>query len=101
MRCYYVLVHGSFDWRPSPLGSGALGTAKPAGFYAHRYVLAADEAGAADAALRRVRANIDRQFGWLRDGLATVQLYAEEVAAAPLYKLLKADNRGHTFYTGE
>jgi hypothetical protein len=37
-------------------------------------------------------------MGWLRDGLATVELEAEEIATAPMHKLLKPDNRGHTFY---
>jgi hypothetical protein len=60
--------------------------------------LAADEARAADIAFRRVRANLDREMGWLRDGLATVELRADDVAVAPMHKLLKPDNRGHTFY---
>jgi len=47
----------------------------------------------------RVRANLDAEFRWLRDGLATIELDAEQVAVAPMHKLLKPDNRGHTFYT--
>ena len=99
MRCYYVLVHGSLDWLPGRSANDEFGAAKPVGFYCHRYVLASSEAGAIDVSFRRVRANLDRKMRWLRDGLATVELYAEQVAAAPMFKLLKPDNLGHTFYT--
>jgi hypothetical protein len=99
MRCYYVLVHGSLDWVPGRSAGDEFGAARPVGFYCHRYVLAHNEATAIDVALRRVRANLDTKMGWMRDGLATVALHAEEVAAAPMHKLLKPDNRGHTFYT--
>lgn len=71
---------------------------QPAGFYCHRHVLAPDETLAAEKAFHRVRENLDKQMGWLRDGLAALELHAEEVFPAPLYKLLKPDNRGHTFY---
>ena len=98
MRCYYVLVHGSLDWKTDRSAVDGFGAAKPAGFYCHRYVLALNEAGAIDVAFRRVRANLDKTMGWLRDGLATVELDAAEIAAAPMHKLLKPDNRGHTFY---
>ena len=98
MRSYYVLVRGDLKWTPGCSPSDAFGASKPAGFYCHRYVLAANEASAAEAAFKRVRENLDSQMGWLRDGLATVQLEAEEVATAPVHKLLKPDNRGHTFY---
>jgi len=101
MRCYYVLVHGSLDWLPEHSARDEFGATKPAGFYCHRYILASNKAGAIDTAFRRVRENIDREMGWLRDGLATVEFEAEEVTAAPMHKLLKPDNRGHTFYTKE
>jgi hypothetical protein len=61
-------------------------------------VLAPNETAAAETAFRRVRDNLDKEMGWVRDGLATVQLQTEEVAKAAMYKLLKPDNRGHTFY---
>lgn len=98
MRCYYVLVHGTLGWVPGRSASHEFGAMKPAGFSCHRYVLASSEAAAIDTAFNRVRANLDREMGWLREGLATVELDAEEVAAAPIYKLLRPDNRGHTFY---
>jgi len=98
MRCYYVLVRGDLDWVPGRSATDEFGAMKPAGFYCHRYVLAANETRAAKAAFERVRANLDRQMGWFRDGLATVALEAEEIATAPMHKLLKPDNRGHTFY---
>jgi hypothetical protein len=34
----------------------------------------------------------------VKNGLATVDLQAEEVVDAAMHKLLKPDNRGHTFY---
>jgi hypothetical protein len=98
MRCYYVLVHGSLDWLPASSASDEIGAAKPAGFYCHRYVFAYNEAGAVSTAFRRVRANLDRNMGWFRDGSATVKLHADEVRAAPMHKLLKPDNPGHTIY---
>src|SRR5690242_17445898 len=98
MRCYYVLVHGTLDWLPGRSAKDEFGAAKPAGFFSHRYVLAHNETGAIERAFRRVRANLDKQMGWLRDGLATVDLRAEEVAVAPMRKLLKPENRGHTFH---
>jgi len=98
MRCYFVLVRGDLDWAPDRPASDEFGSMKPAGFYCHRFVLAADEAKAVKTAFERVRVNLDNQVGWLRNGLATVDLEAEEVSTAPMYKLLKPDNRGHTFY---
>lgn len=98
MRCYNVLVHGTLDWLPGLTPRDEIGVTKPHGFYCHRFVLAPDEAKASDTALRRVRANLDKQTGWLRDGLATVELHAEEITGAPMRKLLMPDNRGHTFY---
>ena len=98
MQCFYVLVHGRLSWRPEQPPSGKLPIEKPAGFYCHRYVLALNEAAASEKAFRRVRDNLK---GLLGDGAATVELEAEEVAIAPMHKLLKPDNRGHTFYETE
>ncbi len=101
MRCYYILVHGRLDWVPGRSAGDDLGATKPAGFYCHRYVLASSEAVASETAVHRVRLNLDEQTGWLRDGLATLELEAEKVAFAPVRKLLKPDNRGHAFYEQE
>lgn len=101
MRCYYVLVHGMLDWVTDRSSADEFGSMKPDGFYCHRYVLAANEAQAVSRAFERVRANLDSQMGWFRDGLATVQLEAEELEPAAMHKLLKRENRGHTFYTEE
>lgn len=101
MRCYYVLVHGKLDWATESILSDEFGATKPTGFYCHRYVLALDKGEARATALRRVQRNFENQFSWLRDGLATVHLEAEEVDSAQMRKLLKPDNRGHTFYTEE
>ena len=98
MRCYYVLVHGRLDWLPARSASDEIGATKPTGFYCHRYVLARDNQSAAEIAFQRVKQNLDSQMGWIRDQLVTVELQAEEVAIAPIHKLLKGDNRGHTFY---
>ena len=98
MRCYFVLVHGRLEWELERSPGDQFGAVKPAGFYCHRYVLAANESAAAEIALRRVQQNLDSQTAWLRDGFATVELDAERVNAAPLHKLLKPDNRGHSFY---
>jgi hypothetical protein len=88
-------------WVTDRSAADEFGAMKPQGFYCHRYVLAADQRQAIARAFERVRANLDNQMRWLRDGLATVDLEAEEVAPAPMHKLLKPDNRGHTFYTEE
>jgi hypothetical protein len=98
MRCYYVLVRGNLSWLPDRSATDEFGAMKPAGFYCHRFVLAANEARATQVAFERVRVNLDSQMGWLRDGLATVEPEAEEIATAPLHKLLKPDDRGHSFY---
>jgi hypothetical protein len=101
MRCYYVLVHGGLEWVVDRSAADQFGAMKPEGFYCHRYVLAANEAQAARRAFERVRANLDSQTGWLRQGLATVGLQAEKIEGAPMHKLLKRDNRGHSFYAEE
>jgi hypothetical protein len=99
MRCFFVLVHGSLHWHgePPPAEDGAL-KGPPTGFYCHRYVFASAKGEAEAAAFARVRKNLDRQTGWISRGLATLELEAEEVAAAPMRKLLKRENQGHTFY---
>jgi hypothetical protein len=98
VRCYYILVHGRLDWVSGRSAKDEFGAMKPAGFHCHRYVLAPHEAGAVETAFRRIRENLDGQTGWLRGGLAKVTLEAERVAPAPLLKLLKREDRGHTFY---
>jgi hypothetical protein len=98
MRCYHVLIHGKLDWRGATPAEDA---SRPRGFYCHRYVLAADERRAADIAFQRVRSNLARTTDWLDDGGASLLLEAEEITPAPVHKLLKPDNRGHTFYEQE
>lgn len=98
MRCFYVLVHGKLDWiadSPEP------GIDRPPGFYCYRYVLALAEQSARRTAFRRVRENLDRQTGWIANGLARLELEAEEVRPAPIHKILFPDNRGHSFYEGD
>ena len=94
MTCFHVLVHGRLDWGTEQSPAGDAGGTRPQGFYAHRYVLASNEDEATELAFRRVRDNLDKQTGWIERGIAALTLEAEEVAAAPLRKLLKPDNRG-------
>jgi len=101
VRCFYVLVHGKLDWTAGLAVALDEERAKLAGFYCHRFVLASDEREAAERAFRRVRDNLDRQTGWLVEGAATLSLEAEEIVAAPIHKLLRPDNRAHTFYEQE
>lgn len=94
MRCYYVLVHGKLKWRAGMPDTND-SEVRPAGFYCHRYVLASGEEEAAAKAFRRVRANLG---DWLQDDVAILNLEVEEVSVAPIHKLMKPDNRGHSFY---
>ena len=101
MRCYYVLVHGLLRWHSrTPVGD-EIGANRPAGFYCHRYLLAADEDDAVARAFRRVSDNLEREFGWVSSGAASLNLEAEEVSAAPILNVLKPDNKGHTYYAYE
>lgn len=102
MKCYYVLVHGRLDWSttsPRPDDDGE--TFQPEGFYCHRYVLASSIHHAQEAGFRRVRENLDRQTGWIRAKEVKLEMEAAEITSAPLYQLLKPDNRGHTFYESD
>ena len=99
MRCFYVLVHGSLEWPLECAQDEELFT--PAGFYCHRYVLAAGYKEAAEKAFHRVRSNLEKQTGWLSRGSAKLTLEAAELAPAPLTKLLKRGNRRQSFYDGE
>lgn len=98
MRCFYVLVHGRIRWHPSKRASVAIGADQPSGFWCHRYVFADDEKVAQDKAFQRVADNLEREFGWLSSGAALLDFDAAEVSVAPIHKLLKPDNKGHTFY---
>lgn len=99
MRCFYVLVHGGLTWRTgTPPTNDGSGIGRLQGFCCHRYVLAASDDQAKRIAFARVRANLEKQTGWMSAGLATLDLEAEEVSSAPIHKLLMPDNRGHTFY---
>jgi hypothetical protein len=102
MKCYYVLIHGRLEWRPTST-TNDIGdeTSQPLGFYCHRYVLASSISSAEDSAFRRVRDNLDRQTGWLTTNHVKLELNAEEITPAPIFRLLKSDNRGHIFYDKE
>ncbi len=95
MRCYYILIHGKLDWQGVPRGDEA---SQPIGFFCHRYVLASNKSDAAEKAFRRVRANLG---DWIGEGGPTLDLAAEEIAEAPIYKLLIPENRAHAFYDEE
>jgi len=98
MHCFYVLIHGRLEWQADVDPSDSLAV-KPRGFYCHRYVLGADEVVAKTKAFERVSANFDRQLGWLSKGWVRLVLEADTVARAPMFKIVRPDNRGHTFYT--
>jgi hypothetical protein len=99
MNCYYVLVHDRLNWSSLSAESDSLeGASRPAGFYAHHYVLASSVQIAQDAAFRRVRDNLDKATGRLSTSAAEVDLEAEEAVPAPIWHLLKPADRGHTFY---
>jgi len=99
VRCFYILVHGTLSWRTELAPGDDPEAFRPAGFYCHRYVLASGDDEAKDKAFDRVRRNLDKQTGWIGAGLAVLDLQAEEVVEAPMHKVLKPDNRGHSFYT--
>lgn len=101
MKCYFVLVHGRLEWTAPSQPDDGCETTQPAGFYCHRYVLASTVQNAQAAAFRRVRENLDRQTGWIRQKAVKLELEADETSIAPIYHLLKPDNRGHTFYEEE
>jgi hypothetical protein len=101
MKCYHVLVHGRLNWSTVPPPPDDGDTFQPAGFYCYRYVLASTIHDAQQAAFRRVRDNFDRQTGWITANAVRLELSAEETTSAPIYQLLKPDNRAHTFYERE
>jgi hypothetical protein len=102
MRCFYVLVHGRIGWVGElSLDNGESQVDRPSGFYCHRYVLASGEDKAKVSAIARVRENLEKQTGWISRGYIALDLEAEEVTPAPIHKLLRPDNRGHTFYIEE
>ena len=82
MRCFYVLVHGSIEWPSDHLDDEEMFT--PAGFYCHRYVLASGYEEAVEKAFRRIRKNLEKQTGWLMQGLAKLTLEATELKPAPM-----------------
>ena len=98
MRCFYVSVHGSLEWECDPASDDDC--FRPAGFYCHRYVLAAGYQEATEKAFRSVRRTLEKQTGWLKQGLAKLTLEAAELTPAPMYKLLKR-KPGNAFYTGD
>ena len=90
-----MLLHGKLHWSVIPPSDDVC---QPQGFYCHRYVLASNEQSAAEKAVDRVQSNLSRDGSWLNDGGAILSLEAEEIRAAPMHRLLKPDDRGHTFY---
>lgn len=96
MRCYYVFVHGKLTWKLALTSDE--NNSRPHGFFCHRFVLASNEQLAMEIAFARVRANFRKQNRWLINGSAILDLEAAEIHPAPIYNLLKPDNRGHSFY---
>lgn len=99
MRCFYVLVHGTLEWEADHAANEEMFT--PAGFYCHRYVLAKGFEEAANKAFRRIRKNLEKQTGWLGQGLAKLTLEAEELKPAPIHKLLRPGRHVRDFYEAD
>ena len=98
MRCFYVLVQGSLEWPSDHLDDVEAFT--PAGFTCERYVLASGFEDAAKKAFRIVRRNLERQTGWLGQGVAKLTREAQELKPAPIHKLLRPGRRVRDFYEG-
>lgn len=96
MRCFYVLVHGSLEWPEVHLADEDSFT--PAGFHCPRYVLASGFEEAVEKAFRLVRRNLEKQTGWLKQGVAKLTLEAEELKPAPIHMLLRRNRRVRDFY---
>ena len=96
MRCFYVLVHGKLEWECEHEENEEMFT--PAGFYCPRYVLASGYEDAVDRAFNRVRKNLEKQTGWMRQGLAKLTLEATELKPAPMYMLLRRRRKVKDFY---
>ena len=99
MNCYYVLINGKLKWDEAPLNTDE-DVFRPEGFYCHRYVMASSPKAAEETAFARVRDNLDED-DWLKKSYASLTLEADEITVAPFYKLLKPENRGHSFYSEE
>ena len=92
MRCFYVLVQGSFTARV------ALAPEMEAhGFYTTRWVVAFDKLAAMRKAFRLVRRELE-QWSDVRDGLVAVEMQAEEIGAGSWWRWLKGGGRGFSFY---
>jgi hypothetical protein len=99
MRCFYVLVHGTLQWECEPEIEDEF--FRPAGFYCPRYVLASGYEEAAEKAFNRVRKNLEKQTGWVGQGLAKLSLEAAELRPAAIHKLLRRGRRVKDFYESE
>lgn len=101
MHCYYVLVHGTLKWDTPTVSPDESGEVfQPQGFYCHRYVMASTPETARAKAFARVRIGLSKD-DWLNPNFSVLHLEAEEITTAPFCKLLKPENRGHSFYTEE
>ncbi|HXG80549.1 MAG TPA: hypothetical protein VNJ05_01985 [Sphingomicrobium sp.] len=98
MRCFYVLVHGTLEWPPEHLDDVEAFT--PAGFTCERYVLASGFEEAAEKAFRHVRKCLEKQTGWLKQGVAKLTLEAQELKPAPIHKIFKRGSKVSDFYEG-
>ena len=93
MRCFVVLIHGSFLPR---LNFGS--EASAAGFYTTRWVVSSDERAAVVKAFASARRELVDTEADIRDGLVLIDMEAEEVGAGSWWRWLKSGGRGFTFY---
>ena len=94
MRCYLVLVHGTFHFHMKPVPTGLDLT----GFYAGRSAFARDGRHATESAFASVKRSLAEWNADIRDGLVSTRLEAEEVSSVPFWYVLRRSNRGHIFY---
>lgn len=95
MRCFYVLVHGEFEYLVDPVPSGL----DLEGFYASRCLFAHDSEDAIQRALAKVRRGLSKWNSDIRDGLVSVRLDADEVEPCKWWHAFRQFNRGHVFYS--
>ena len=94
MRCYLVMIHGTFEYHLRPMPSGL----DLSGFYAGRSLFACDEIEAEQRAFVSVKRSLSAWNADIRDGLVSLRLEVEEINRVPFWYVFKRSNRGHIFY---
>jgi hypothetical protein len=94
MRCFYVLVHGRFDYHVDPVPTGL----DIEGFYASRCLFAHNADEAVQKAFAKVKNGLDDWNTDIRDGLISIRFAADEVEPCAWWHAFRRFNRGHVFY---